>query len=378
MIPVYKPYLPKGALKEAHDALASTWLSSSGKWLDRTKELLSEYWGTEYIILTNSGTAAVHLAALAAKKRFSEQYTDMRYVAAPNNVYVAAWNMFVLAGYEIGTYDANIETWNTDYVGYQPYRGNALLVVHNLGNMVDVPKLRTQFEGVPIIEDACEAFGGYYEDENGTAVPAGTKSDAFAMSFFGNKNVTSGEGGAFVTYDEEMYLHAYRYWGQGMEYKAREKFIHDYMGHNYRMTNVQAAILHGQLRLFGEILEMKWNMFEEYKKRLRHLPVIFQKETPHTRHSNWMFGIRIPGSNYYMAKKHFDMYYIDTRPMFYPITAHRHLEKFHRGKHDVAEKLNDEVVILPSYAFIGSHQLDYICKAVEDYVRELEVLQLVR
>lgn len=366
MIPVYRPYFPKGSLDYAHHALDSTWVSSKGVYLEKVKEILADEWGTTHIILTNSGTAANHLCAIALKKKFPKRVA----VICPNNVYVAAWNPFLIEGYRLAPIDADIETWNFNI---DKLKGagwpHAFLIVHNLGNPVDVHLLKARYPDVPIIEDACEGYGGMYRN-----LPVGMMSDAFSMSFFGNKNVTSGEGGAFATYDPDMYEAAFEYWGQGMTMNPDRRFIHNSQGHNYRMTNVEAGILYGQLQLKDEILEKKEALFSRYRELLGDLETVhFQKVEQDCKHSNWMFGIRIEKSEYTMAKRHFDMYEIETRPMFYPITEQKYMKDI-RCETDVAEKLSRECVVLPSYPGMTETEQDYVVEAVRRYVQELSVL----
>lgn len=365
MIPVYRPYFPKGSLEFAHDALDSTWVSSKGIYLDKVKEKLADEWGTERIILTNSGTAANHLCAIAAKAKYPERTN----LICPNNVYVAAWNPFIMERYSLSPIDANIKTWNFNIDKIKTVGWPTLfLIVHNLGNPVNVAKLKKLYPDIPIIEDACEGFGGHYEN-----IPVGMLSDAFSMSFFGNKNLTSGEGGAFVTYDHDMYEAAFEYWGQGMTLNPDRRFIHKSLGHNYRMTNVEAGILYGQLFLKDEILERKEQLFTRYRELMSDLDVHFQETEDGCEHSNWMFGIRIPKSDYTMAKSHFDTYEIETRPMFYSINDQKYVKDV-RCETAVADRLSKECVILPSYPGMTNTEQDYVIEAVRRYVQELSVL----
>ena len=158
MIPVYRPYLPKGSLNYAHDALDSTWISSKGPYLNKAKDMLSRIYETDFIVLTNNGTASNHIMARIIKLK----YPDKHNLIVPNNVYVAAWNPFVTEEFTLWPKDANIDTWNIDLSDYQPHRTNLLLVVHNLGNIINVPLLKEKFPDTPIIEDNCEGFGGMY------------------------------------------------------------------------------------------------------------------------------------------------------------------------------------------------------------------------
>ena len=362
MIPIYKPYLPKESLNYAHKAIDSTWVSSHGYYLDRAREKLQQYWETPYVILTNNGTAANHMMAYA----MSQVYSSRMNLICPNNVYVAAWNPFLLEKYKLYPKDANIETWNIDLSKYEDHWSSLFLVVHNLGNIINVPELKKLYPEIPIIEDNCEGFGGFY---NG--LKTGTASECATVSFYGNKNITSGEGGAFYTKDETIYEHALGFWGQG---QREIRFLHTQRGYNYRMTNVEAAILLGQIERMGEIFELKEKVFEYYRDEFSKRDyAVLQKDEPNTINANWMFGIRIPGIKYSYIKYFLNIKEIDIRPMFYPITHHFHLVNV-SCKKDVAQLLSNECFILPSYPELTREDQDYIIRSVDEYVRENNIL----
>jgi perosamine synthetase len=357
MIPIYKPYLTKRNLQHAHKALDSTWISSQGKYIEATQELLKDFLKVNYVLLTNSGTSAFHLVARVV----SEIYPEKRNVITGNNHYVAAWNAWEYENtFNLSPVDANINTWNMDFEKLpDDHWATVISVVHNLGNVVDVPALQLKYPKSLIVEDSCEAFGGLY----GKGYYAGTKSFASAFSFYGNKSITSGEGGAFVTNSEDAFFIARRLWGQG---QSDQKFIHSELGYNYRMTNIQAAILYGQLKSLDIITNLKMKIDLKYRSSLEGI-VEFQSWEPYTTHSLWMTGIRIPGSNYEEAKKFFNSKGIETRPMFYPITRHEHYRNV-KSITEIAEKLNIECIILPSYPELTLKEQNHIIETVKAYV----------
>lgn len=369
MIPVYKPYLPEGSMSYAHDALDSGWLSQ-GPYLIKAREMLSEIWGTENIILTNSGTAANHMIARTTRLKYPWRSN----LIVPNNVYVAAWNPFLLEGFNLLPVDADPVTWNMDVRKFQEHRTNIILAVHNLGNVIDVPSFKLLYPNTPVIEDNCEGFGGMYGQLVGPMKPTGTASESFSVSFYGNKNITTGEGGAFVTYDDDVFTYAHAFHGQG---QSPRKFIHNLPGYNYRMNNVQAAILCGQLEILEDVLEMKQAVFDYYKGKFKNMGgVDFQHQQYGTQSANWMFGLRLLGNRSYIEiEKFFSEAGIETRPMFYPIQYHKHLHhktshRISKCKIDVAQRLSNEVVILPSFPEITTVQQDFIINKVEEYVQK--------
>ncbi len=366
MIPVYKPYLPEGSMKYAHDALDSGWLSQ-GPYLSKAREMLSEMWGTENIILTNSGTAANHMIARTMRLKHPWRTN----LIVPNNVYVAAWNPFLLEGFDLHPVDADPHTWNMDMNDHKEHRTNIILAVHNLGNIINVPAMKKRFPNTPFIEDNCEGLGGMY---GSPLRPTGTASECFSVSFYGNKNITTGEGGAFVTYDDDVFDYAHSFHGQG---QSPRKFIHHIPGYNYRMNNVQAAILCAQLEILPDIMEMKHAVFDYYRGRFEKMAgVDIQHWSPGVESANWMFGVRLVGNRSYMeTEKFFSDAGIETRPMFYPIDYHKHLHhknsnRVTRSSIDTAKRLSQEIVILPSFPEITTIQQDFIINKVEEYVQK--------
>jgi len=369
VIPVYEPYINKDILKYAHEALDSTWVSSKGSYIfDVEKELTSfHYIGDVKVnnaLTCCNGTAATHLVAKALKNF----HPNIKNIIVPNNVYVAAWNAFLFdKEFNLIPIEADINTWNIDLnILYEllekvDISNTALLVVHNIGNIINVPKIQRDWKELIIVEDNCEGFLGKYEN-----LYSGTVSFASSLSFFGNKTLTSGEGGAVIAGTEcQRFLYKMRSQGQ-----SDERFIHDALGYNYRMTNVQAGLLKGQLEYLNTIKSLKQNVFKRYRELLSDVvEVSFQKVEKNTNHSNWMFGIRIKDSNYNDIENHLASNFIEARPMFYPINRHAHLSHMKSfGGIDVAVKLNKECIILPSYPELKDHEICHVVNCIKDFI----------
>lgn len=364
MIPSYKPYLPKKVLKYAHEALNSGWVSCYGKYIPIVEEKLSEISQCKYVFTTNNGTSAVHLVA----KALEFKHPEIKKLIVPSNVFVAAWNMFINNPiYELIPVEANIHTWNIDYKFLQKaYEDNpdaAFLAVHNMGNIIDIPYVQMKCPGMVIVEDNCEGFLGTYMN-----YAAGSKSLASAISFFGGKTITSGEGGAFCTNDEDVAEEIKRIKSQGV---TQRNFVFSGLGYNYRMTNVEAGLLYGQLEIIDEIIAMKNLIFTTYKEELKNVEEIeFQEISEYCKHSQWMFGIRMKNFNKEKtdALKYF-LYTgnIDTRPMFPPINYHTHFSHF--PNFPVSKQLFETAFILPSYPELKLTEIKYICKTIKDYLK---------
>jgi perosamine synthetase len=364
MIPIYKPYLTQKNLEFAHEALNSGWVSSQGKYLDLAKNLLKEKINFNKVILTNNGTTATHLLSIALKYK----YPHIKKIIVPNNVYVAAWNSFLFdKNYQLITVDADLDTWNFDLSKLDTLVDNesAILVVHNVGNVVNVPELQKRFPKTVILEDNCEGFLGKYNNDY-----TGTKSFASSISFFGNKTITSGEGGSFITNDDEVFDYINLVKNQG---QSDTRFVHDVLGYNYRMTNVQAALLYGQLLDLDTIIDMKNKVLDEYKKNLNQVEEIsFQKIEDNTQHSNWMFGIRFNKFTL-QDKRNLELslfeFGIDSRPMFYDINKHKHLSDI-KNDNTNSKLLQEQCLILPSFPELSQGQIVYVCEKIKKFIKK--------
>lgn len=378
MIPVYKPYLPAESLKQAHDALDSTWLSSSGKYIQMAQEKLQELLQVKYVLPVNNGTSACHLVAKTLQQVCSVSKGKKKLIV-PNNVYVAAWNAFLFdKDYELFAIDADLDTWNFDLnlldeaIFLCPEAD--VLIVHNIGNVINVPELQKKYPNTHFVEDNCEGFLGTY---NG--VWTGTTSFASAISFFGNKNITSGEGGAFITNNQEAYEIAKQVHGQG---QSKTRFIHDVLGYNYRMTNVQAAILCGQLDQLPNIEQLKYNVFSQYRRAFANREdIAIQSTAPGTEHANWMFGVRVFGNiDYESAEQYFKAQGIEIRPMFYSILTHNYLLHsadifgidYRTLDSTNADLLQKECFILPSFPELSVDEQTHIIATVESYLKTIK------
>jgi|SRR5579859_4025753 len=372
-IPIYKPFLPPASLKYAHEALDSTWISSQGKYIQMMQDRLQELLNVKYVLPLNNGTSACHLLAKILFKKLGEN--NKYQIIVPNNVYVAAWNAFLFDNrFTLIPIDADINTWNIDLQQLdekiKQYPEASVLIVHNIGNIINVPELQRKYPNTYFVEDNCEGFLGKYENEW-----SGVKSLCAAVSCFGNKTLVSGEGGFISFQEESLYNYAKSLHGQG---QTSQKFVHDLLGYNYRITNVQAAIYYGQLDIMDQILDMKSVIFEKYRNFIKNREDVFaQSIDSSTQHSNWMFGVRIPKQkNYSEAEQFFKNKNIETRPMFYPISTHKHLQ----NNSDVlldntnmtnAEILNKTCLILPSFPELSIDEQNHILETLENYINSI-------
>lgn len=357
--------------EHAMKAIESGWVSGHGTYVSKAKEALGTVLNCPYVLLLNNGTCATHALFLALR----HFHPEIRKIYVPNNVYVAAWNAALMT-YSIDVLQVlkmSERTWNmcTDERYIQSLEKHAaVLVVHNIGNIVDVPRLKSIRPDLIFLEDNCEGLFGKYD-----GVTFSGCSDSIlcaSVSFFGNKIITSGEGGAILTTQKDVYDYLAKVCNQGM---TETKYLHDVLGYNYRMTNVQAALLYDQLLHLPQILADKHRLFDRYRQLLLNSS-FFQKRLALPEHemnttsAPWMFAVRIVGNKDSQAlQRYMTNHGIETRPMFYPIHRHAHLTSLRETTdNDIPERLHSEIIMLPSYPGLTEFEQRYIIYTLAHYV----------
>ena len=367
MISIYQPNISKYN-KSAIDAINSGWISNHGEYIEKSTQLIKKILNCEYAILMANGTCATHCLFISIKFK----YPNINKIYVPNNAYVAAWNAalmeYQIEQLEVMEMDNNKWNINTDKEYIETLdKNSAVLIVHNLGNVINVPRLKKIRPDLIFVEDNCEGLFGKY---NG--IFSGTSCDTLcsSVSFYGNKIITTGEGGVFLTQHKEIYEHIIKVYSQGM---SQIKYLHDVHAYNYRMTNVEAAFLYDQLNDLDNILDNKKRIFKIYEKLLEGLiktdkVKLFEKDMD-TECANWIFAIRIVG-NLKTIEETSDFFRdnrIDIRPFFYPIHKHGHLVSIENND-TVSESLNKEIIMIPSSPSITFEEQQKIVDVVNKFV----------
>jgi len=364
MIPIYIPYINKYK-KSAIKAIEDNWISNYGINVKNSEEKIKEILNVKYAILMNIGTAATHCLFLSLKFK----YPKINKIYVPNNVFIAPWNCALmeytkeqLSVMRINEETLNIDT-NEEYIKSLD-KNSCILIVHNLGNIINVPRLKRIRPDIIFIEDNCEGLFGKYENIYSGISDATLCS---AVSFYANKTLTTGEGGAFFTNDYKVYKYIKSIYNHGM---SKERYIHENLAYNYRMTNIQAGFLYDQLNDLKHILELKQNIFNNYDKLLikyiKNNKIIKIKTENNTISAIWMYCIIINDLNF----KDFEIYMneklIQIRPFFYDIRKHSHLKDI---KVDYKEcNITNYGVMLPSYPELEYEKQIYICNCINEYL----------
>jgi perosamine synthetase len=356
MISIYSPRIYTNSAKLALD---SGWISSQGEYISLATNKLKEILKIPYAILMNNGTSSTHMLIKAIKYK----YPQINKIYVPNNVFIAVWNTVLYEypkdGMELLEMNPNTLNMRTDeeYI-LSIDKNSAVIIVHNIGNIINVPRLKRLRPDLIFVEDNCEGLFGKYE-----GIYSGTSEASLcsAVSFFANKTITSGEGGAFFTHDKDLYDFIYKTIHHGA---TNVKYVYDVLGYNYRMTNIQAALLYDQLINLDKIREDKTRVFNRYRLQLNNSVVIPESEI-NTVPSEWMFVCGIPNIIYSELEKHMIQNGIDIRPFFYDISVHKHLE------HILGKQMDTNVTyfMIPSSPDLRDDQIDYVCKNILFFIK---------
>lgn len=364
VIPVSKPALLGNERKYVDDCLESCWISSNGKYIHLFEEKFASYLGVGHAVACCNGTAALHLALLALGIGEGDE------VIVPTLTYVATANAVAYTGAMPILADCDGETWNIDPLKAEALitdKTKAIIAVPLYGHPCDMDLIMDMAHrhSLFVVEDAAEALGARYKGRL-----CGSIADISTFSFYGNKTITTGEGGMVVTNDCNLAERVKIFKGQGMDPNKRYWFPQ--IGYNYRMTNIQAAIGLAQMENIDQFLEKRQEISGWYNDSLIDisgitLPVV--KE--YAEHSWWMYSILIENDNLMHRDdiiKLLERNGIETRPFFYPM----HILPSYKNNGTVlttSEIVSSIGINLPTYYDLKKTDIDYISNTIYEVMR---------
>ena len=277
-IPLSVPNLKGNELKYVTDAVEEEWVSTGGAYIDRFEKEISEYLKIKVAVACQSGTAALHLSLIQSGVDFGDEVIvpTLTFIAAVNPVkYCGAYPIFMDCDDSLTLDVIKLEEFcenDCDYINgilinkKSNRKIKAIIVVHVFGNLANMDRIMKIAEkyNLKVIEDATEALGSYYTDGVYKGKFAGTIGDFGAYSFNGNKIITTGGGGMIIAKNQDD-LEKIKY----LSTQAKDDtlyYIHDEIGYNYRMTNLQGALGVAQLEKLEDFVEIKQNNYNLYKK----------------------------------------------------------------------------------------------------------------
>lgn len=357
--PVYQPCFNGKEKTYVNECIDSTWISSKGKYIQQFEEQFAAYIGLKYATTVSNGTVALHLALMGLGIGEGDE------VIVPTFTYIASVNAIVYCGATPVFADSEDAFWQLDPSGIEELitpRTKAIMPVHLYGHaceMEAICKIAKKHK-LFVIEDCAEAIGTTIDGKK-----VGSFGDIATFSFFGNKTITTGEGGMVVTNDETLFDRCTHLKGQGLA--KHRQYWHDVVGYNYRMTNICAAIGVAQMETIGEIIAKKRQIADWYKIYLDKKNVEFHGEKPGTVNTYWMCSILVGESKDRDAlRDHLTAADIETRPLFYPVhTMPMFSAKFKRFA--VAENISHRGINLPSYPELTENDVKYIAETVNSY-----------
>lgn len=364
-IPVAAPMLVGNEKTYVMDCIKSTRISSRGDYIEKFESAFSNFCGVKHALSCCNGTAALHLALMALGVGAGDE------IIVPTLTFIATVNAVTYCGARPIFVDSENLTWNMDPALIEACitpRTKGIIVVHLYGHPVDMDPIidMARRKNLFIIEDAAEAHGAEYKRRK-----VGSIGDIATFSFYGNKIITTGEGGMVVTNNDILARKVKRLKEQGIDPNKRYWFLT--IGYNYRMTNICAAIGLAQLE------KVKWhlNRYQEiaswYCKELKDNPdftIQFTKEW--AKHAHWMFSVLI-NDKIPITRDEIIAYLnnngIETRPIFYPIhILPPYSALSHKDDFPVSEQIARRGITLPTWAGLKRKDISYICSNLIDCI----------
>ena len=364
-IPVNEPLLDGNEKKYLLQCIETGWISSEGPFVKEFEEKFAARMGRKHGIAVSNGTAAIDAAIEALNIGAGDE------VIMPTFTIISCISQIVRNGGVPVLVDSDPLTWNMDVTQIEAKittRTKAIMIVHIFGLPVDVEPVLdiAKRHNLKVIEDAAEMHGQTYKGK-----PCGSFGDISTFSFYPNKHITTGEGGMILT-DDDALAETCRSL-RNLCFQAQKRFVHERLGWNMRMTNMQAALGLAQLERLDEFVERKRRMGALYTELLRDAPGL-QLPLPNTNYAEniyWVFGVVVDessGLDAESAMKKLAEKGVGTRPFFYPMHLQPVFRKaglFQGEEHQVAARISHQGFYVPSGMALTDSQVRDVAEAVK-------------
>lgn len=351
IIPVYRPDLSGNERRYVTECVDSGWISSIGAFVPRFERELAAVTGARHAIAVCNGTVALHLALHCLDIGPGDE------VIVPSLTYIAPVNMIAQTGATPVFAEVRQADWLLDPRDVESRitsRTKAILAVHLYAGVCDMAALGqiAARRNLRIVEDCAEAVGSTRDGRH-----AGTFGDAGTFSFFGNKTVTTGEGGALITSDDGLAARLRQVKGQGQSLTRR--YWHEVIGFNYRMTNIAAAIGVAQFERLEQVKARKRAVAQRYRKLLAGFPVSWPELDTAVEKSDWLFSLLLPkGVDREKVMSEMQSAGVETRPVFY--CAHT-MPMYASGESlPISEDIAARGISLPSFPALTDAEIDHV------------------
>jgi perosamine synthetase len=358
-VPLHEPRFIGNEKKYLIDCIDSTYVSSVGKYVDDFEKRMAGYTGAKYAIACVNGTAALHMSMIIAQVKKNDMVITqpLSFIATCNAIaYIGASHVFVdvdadtmgLSPAKLKTYLEENAVKKADGFSYHKttqQKISACIPMHTFGHPCRIDEIAAVCAeyGIALIEDAAESTGSYYKNKH-----TGTFGLVGTFSFNGNKTITCGGGGAIVTNDETLAKKAKHLTTQA-KVPHRWDFVHDEIGYNYRMPNINAALLCAQMEQLNYFLENKRTLADAYDKFFAGSDISFVKEPLNAKSNYWLCAVLLKDKK---TRDEFLNYTNDNGVMTRPVwKLMNKLEMFQKSPHGNlanAESLEERLVNIPS------------------------------
>jgi perosamine synthetase len=371
-ISIASPVLAGNELAYVTECIKTNWISSQGKYVRLFEDLFTKYHLDHQSLAVSNGTVALHLALVALGIGKDDE------VIVPNLTFAASANAVLYTGAKPILVDIDPITWNLDVKKLESsvtQKTKAIMPVHLYGNPCNMDFIMkfAKIHNLFVIEDCAEALGSYYNGK-----PLGTFGDAATFSFYGNKTITTGEGGMIVFKDNKIAEKAAMLRDHGMN--KTKRYWHEEVGYNYRLTNLQAAIGVAQFERLDDFVSAKRRIAKSYNEALG-ISKYFQlpNEEINTINSYWLYTCLITSNSLFNRDElinYLNSMGIETRPVFYPLHLMPPYYKFGniddlKCSLDIAQR----GISLPSSVNLTEIELAYICNTIHNFINRFDLLK---
>ena len=362
-IPVNIPRLYKDEKNNVTECIRTNWISSEGKFVKIFEENFSKFNRRKYGIALSSGTAALEVAVKSLNLKKNSE------VIIPSFSIISTALCVIKLGLKPVLVDCEISTWNVnpnEILKKINKRTSAIIITHIYGLPVDLAKVLriAKQKNIKIFEDTAELIGQKYKKKI-----CGSFGDLSTFSFYANKHITTGEGGMIVTNDKKLYEKCKSLRNLSFSKSYFDRYNHNDIGWNYRMTNLQAALGCGQLKNIQKIIKRKREIGDLYYEKLKNNKnlILQKKKTKYSKNIYWVFGILIKDKNKFdrnSVMKKLLKHGIDTRPFFLSMNKQNIFIKkkiFNKIKMPNSEYLSKNGFYVPSGLGLKNSEINYIC-----------------
>ena len=368
-IPVNIPLVDGNEKKYLNECIDTGWISSEGPFVKQFEDQFANRVQRKFAIAVTNGTAALDVGIEALGIGPGDE------VILPAFTIISCIGQIIRSGATPVLVDSDPLTWNMNLKQVEEKiteHTKAIMVVHIFGLPVDVEPLLeiAKNKNIKIIEDAAEMHGQTYYEK-----PCGSFGDISTFSFYSNKLITTGEGGMLVTDDEQLAMDCRSL--RNLCFQPKKRFVHERLGWNYRMTNLQAALGLAQLERLDEFVQRKRSMGKKYTQGLRvlnevQLPL---EKTDYAENIYWVFGLVLDDSIGFDAEEAIKMLGekgIGCRPFFCPMNQQpvlREMGFFINESYPVAERLYKQGLYIPSGTALTSEHINHVTKILIEYLK---------